>query len=115
MQQGEDLARHFASGDLFVFPSVTETFGNVVTEAMASGLVTLAYDYAAPRRFIEDGSNGFLASFDQRPAFLEAAERALDALPEWPAIRQAARATAEPLGWEGIVHTFVEDLEEALA
>ena len=42
MQQGEALARHYASADLFVFPSVTETFGNVVTEAMASGLVTLA-------------------------------------------------------------------------
>lgn len=52
MQQGEDLARHYASGDLFIFPSITETFGSVVTEALASGLVTVAFDYAAPRRFI---------------------------------------------------------------
>lgn len=115
MQQGDDLARHFASGDLFVFPSVTETFGNVVTEAMASGLVTLAYDYAAPGRYIEDGRNGFLAPFDDGAAFLKAADRALEQKADWPALRAAARATAELLGWAGIVQQFAEDLDEAMA
>lgn len=115
MQQGEALARHYASADLFVFPSVTETFGNVVTEAMASGLVTLAYDYAAPGRYIEDGGNGFLAPFDDGPAFLKAADRALAQKGDWPATRAAARTTAETLGWAGIVKQFVEDLDEAMA
>jgi len=115
MQTGEDLARHYASADLFVFPSVTETFGNVVTEAMASGLITLAYDYAAPGRYIEDGINGFLAPFDDSPAFLQAADRALEQQANWPAIRAAARTIAEGLGWAGIVKQFVEDLEEARA
>lgn len=113
MQQGEALARHYASADLFVFPSVTETFGNVVTEAMASGLVTLAYDYAAPGRYINDGRNGFLASFDDSAAFLQAADRALGQSADWPSIRIAARATAETLGWAGIVTQFAGDLEEA--
>ncbi len=115
MQKGEDLARHYASADLFVFPSVTETFGNVVTEAMASGLVTLAYDYAAPGRYIRDAENGFLAPFDQSPAFLNSLDRALEAKTNWPTIRTAARETAETLGWPGIVATFVHDLKEAVS
>ncbi|MFT5836603.1 MAG: glycosyltransferase involved in cell wall biosynthesis [Candidatus Azotimanducaceae bacterium] len=113
MQTGDDLARHYASADLFVFPSVTETFGNVVTEAMASGLVTLAYDYAAPGRYIRDGINGFLAPFDQSDEFLNATDRALEQRRNWPSIRVAARETAEELDWAGIVKQFAQDLEEA--
>ncbi|MBW8758784.1 MAG: glycosyltransferase family 1 protein [Burkholderiales bacterium] len=53
---GEDLAAHYASADLFLFPSITETFGNVTTEAMASGLAVVAFDYAAAQRVIRDGA-----------------------------------------------------------
>jgi glycosyltransferase involved in cell wall biosynthesis len=113
MQKGEDLAQHYASADLFVFPSVTETFGNVVTEAMASGLVTLAYDYAAPGRYIKDGHNGYLAPYDDSDAFLKATEHALAQQGDWPGLRTAARRTAEGLGWAGIVKQFAQDLEEA--
>ena len=113
MQMGEDLARHYASADLFVFPSVTETFGNVVTEAMASGLVTLAYDYAAPGRYLSDRENGYIAPFDESAAFLSAIDRALEERAQWPSIRSAARATVETLGWAGIVQQFAHDLEEA--
>jgi len=115
MQQGEDLARHYASGDLFIFPSITETFGNVVTEAMASGLVTLAFDYAAPHRFIEDGTNGFLATFGNETEFLEAGKRAITAQEDWPKIRAAARRTAETLNWEGIVREFAAELQTVLS
>ena len=58
---GEDLAAHYASADVFLFPSETETFGNVTLEAMASGLAVVAYDYAAARMHIEDGVTGALA------------------------------------------------------
>jgi len=115
MQQGEDLARHYASGDLFIFPSVTETFGNVVTEAMASGLVTVAYDYAAPHRYIEDGRNGWLADYDNESEFIAATTRALAHRSTWPAIRAAARATSETLGWEGIVRGFASELQQVLS
>ena len=47
VQRGDALARHFASGDLFLFPSRSETFGNVTLEAMASGVPTVAFDYGA--------------------------------------------------------------------
>ena len=58
MQRGEALARHFASGDLFVFPSHSETFGNVTLEAMASGVPTVAFDYGAAREHLRDGVHG---------------------------------------------------------
>jgi glycosyltransferase involved in cell wall biosynthesis len=114
MQQGEALARHYASADLFVFPSVTETFGNVVTEALASGLATLAYDYAAPHRFIRDGENGFLAPFGKRQEFLNSLTQALENRGHWPEVRKAARQTAEALGWDGVVQQFIDDLDEVL-
>ena len=72
MQRGEDLARYYASGDTFLFPSTTETFGNVVTEAMASGLAVLGYNYAAPGKYILNGENGWLAPFDDSEAFFRA-------------------------------------------
>lgn len=113
MQKGEDLAKHYASGDIFVFPSITETFGNVVTEAMASGLVALAYDYAAPRRYIVNGENGYIAAFNDETAFMARLETALNSQQNWPSIRRKARAKAETLGWEGIIRSFADELEAA--
>lgn len=58
LQRGEALARHFASADLFVFPSLSETFGNVTLEALASGVPTVAFDYGAARECLRDGLHG---------------------------------------------------------
>jgi glycosyltransferase involved in cell wall biosynthesis len=58
LQRGEALARHFASADLFVFPSHSETFGNVTLEALASGVPTVAFDYGAARECLRDGLHG---------------------------------------------------------
>ncbi|MEY4488369.1 MAG: hypothetical protein RIQ79_877, partial [Verrucomicrobiota bacterium] len=115
MRRGTDLAGHYASGDLFLFASVTETFGNVVTEAMASGLVTVAYDYAATREHVRDGINGFAADFNQPSAFHAAVTRALASKPRWPAIRAASRASALKLTWDAVVTRFAEDLTNAIA
>ncbi|MFP4157868.1 MAG: glycosyltransferase family 4 protein [Opitutales bacterium] len=114
MQQGEDLARHFASGDLFIFPSVTETFGNVVTEALASGLVPVAYDYAAAGRYIRCGENGYLAAFGEEQAFLDAVDTAIAQRDAWPTLRREARQTAEGLDWATVVENFVTELETVL-
>ena len=83
MRQGEDLATHYASADLFLFPSLTETFGNVILEAMASGLAIAAFDYAAAREHVATGRSGALAPFDDAAQFVDAAAalvRNLDAL-----------------------------------
>jgi glycosyltransferase involved in cell wall biosynthesis len=111
VRRGEDLARHYASGDLFLFASVTETFGNVVTEALASGLTVVAYDYAAARAHVRDGENGFLAGFDDPAAYCAAAARAASLRSAWPQLRAAARATALNLSWDRVVDDFENTLQ----
>lgn len=113
MQRGEDLARYYASGDAFLFPSTTETFGNVVTEAMASGLAVLGYDYAAPGKYIEEGKNGWLADFDNSASFLEQSKRIFSDRSTWNEIRKQARKTAESLSWDTILDNYLKDVEEA--
>lgn len=70
MRQGVDLATHYASADLFLFPSLTETFGNVVLEALASGLAVAAFDYAAAHAHVEPGGSGWLAPFGDAETFI---------------------------------------------
>jgi len=110
-----DLAAHYASADFFLFPSITETFGNVVTEALASGLVVLAFDYAAPGKFIRHSENGFIVPFNNEDAFLEAAEHLAVAPGNWADLRKAARETAETISWDAVLTQFSSDLEEAVA
>jgi glycosyltransferase involved in cell wall biosynthesis len=58
---GDELAAHFASADCFVFPSRTETFGNVLLEALASGLPVASVPAPGPIDLIQDGKNGALS------------------------------------------------------
>ena len=72
LRRDEDLAAHFASADMFVFPSHSETFGNVTIEAMASGVATVAFRYGAAREHIVDGLNGIAIEGKDDAAFVEA-------------------------------------------
>jgi glycosyltransferase involved in cell wall biosynthesis len=98
MQRGEALARHYASADLFLFPSLTETFGNVTVEALASGVPIVAFDYGAAREHVDEDC-GRRVPFGDEAGFVDAAV----ALVRTPALtgemRQAARhavATLDP-------------------
>jgi glycosyltransferase involved in cell wall biosynthesis len=114
-QTGADLAAHYASMDLFLFPSLTETFGNVTPEAMASGLPVVAFDYAAAAQIIEHGRNGSLVPFGQEPAFIEQAVSLAQAGDARLAMGRAARAAATPLGWDSVVARLEWILCEAMA
>jgi glycosyltransferase involved in cell wall biosynthesis len=99
---GADLAACYASADILLFPSETETFGNVLIEGMAAGVATLSYDYAAAAWHCENGVNGLKVSKSDEAAFLSAAESLLDA-PLRNRLGAEARKTAESLGWPAIV------------
>jgi glycosyltransferase involved in cell wall biosynthesis len=80
LRLGEDLAEHFASADLFLFPSLTETFGNVTIEAMASGVPTIAFDYGAAHAHLVNREHGRVVASGDDAGFVEAAvELAADA------------------------------------
>lgn len=106
-QTGVLLAAHYASADLFVFPSLTETYGNVVAEALASGLPVVAYRDAAAHELIDHRVHGWLAEPGDEPGFVAGAV----ALAESPDLRAslhlAARARVDSLAWRVIVERLV--------
>ncbi len=97
VQRGDALARHFASGDLFLFPSRSETFGNVTLESLASGVPLVAFDYGATRELVRDGVHGAAVACGDDAGFIAAALRlgANDALRE--AMRDACREAVAAL------------------
>lgn len=106
LQRGEELARHYASGDLFLFPSLSETFGNVVLEALASGLAVVAFDQAAAAQHIRHGYNGALATPGDEADFIDAASWLLDDREHLRHLRLNARQHAGRLEWGSIVERF---------
>jgi glycosyltransferase involved in cell wall biosynthesis len=104
---GEQLARHYASADVFLFPSETETFGNVTLEAMASGLVVVAYNYAAAHMHVRHGETGVLVPYGEPQAFVDAAVQLARAPQSLHKMRQQARAYVTSLDWQSVVERFV--------
>lgn len=107
----EVLATHYASADLLLFPSETETFGNVTLEGLASGLAVVAQDAAAAGEHIRDGIDGCLAPPGDRDAYVRAACALGTAAPgALQALRAAARRRAEAATWPAILDRFTARL-----
>lgn len=108
LRRGEDLAAHYASGDVFLFPSLTETFGNVTLEAMASGLAVVAYDDAAAHEHVSHLASGLLAPPGRADAFMAAAV----GLARDPSLvlrlrKRAVRAVSS-VSWDSVGQRFEE-------
>lgn len=100
---GEDLSRHYASADVFVFPSTTDTFGLVVLEAMASGLPVAAYDATGPRDVIPQSNAGTITAVGE--SLREGAIACLDLDP------QICRSYAETYSWRACAEAFIQNLQ----
>ena len=106
MKRDEALAAHYASADLFPFPSLSETFGNVILEALAAGLPVVAYAEGAAREHLFDGDNGYrIASGDAR-AFTAAAVMLAADIHLIRHLGQAATASVERLSPDAVIRQF---------
>jgi glycosyltransferase involved in cell wall biosynthesis len=103
MRSGEDLATHYASADLFLFPSLTETFGNVTPEAMASGLPVVAFDYAAAAQLVTPFRSGLLARFGDTASLIARATAIVQHPERLREMGREARHTAESMSWDRII------------
>jgi glycosyltransferase involved in cell wall biosynthesis len=99
---GADLARHVAAADVFVFPSLTDTFGLVILEALACGLPVAAFPVAGPKDVVRDGEVGAL-DWD----LAQAVGRALTLS------RAACRRYAQNFSWEAATRQFLANLAPA--
>ena len=106
----EEIGRYYASADLYVHASLTETFGNVLTEAMASGLAVAGFDYAAARQFVRDGVNGLAVPVGDAEALVAAGVRLAADAPLRTRLGRAARAAVAPQSWDQVIGRFEADL-----
>src|SRR6266478_5915837 len=109
--KGEALAKAYASADVFVFPSTTDTFGNVVLEAQASGLPVIVSDMGGPKELVEDGATGFVTKAHDPEDFA----RAINRIAQDPQLRtrmgREARQQVIDRSWPGAFLKFWQATE----
>lgn len=111
---GEELAKSYASSDLFFFPSDTETFGNVTLEAMASGLPCVVADATGSKSLVSNGKNGFIAPADQPDLFEEHLTHLIRNTELRNEMSKASVLKAQEYTWETINNQLLRDYNELL-
>ncbi|WP_410211577.1 glycosyltransferase family 4 protein [Aquirhabdus sp.] len=111
MKTGSALGQHYASADVFVFASQVETFGNVVLEAMASGLPVLAFDDAAAGQVVETNHTGWLCELKNELKFAQLAGQ----LPKQNRLQEMGKYACErvqAMGWQQAVGQLEQVLQQ---
>ena len=111
---GEELARAYASSDVFLFPSHTETFGNVTLEAMASGLPCLVADAIGSKSLVDDGINGKWAEKQNVDDFTKKLEWLISDEERLKEMGIKSREMSLEYDWDKINAGLVENYREAL-
>lgn len=106
--KGQDLACAYASSDLFVFPSANETFGNVILEAMASGLPVVAVRSGGPVDHVFDGQNGYLVDPGDVSEMIARVQQILVHSEERRQLAAGALVHAQTLTWEAVLDKLLD-------
>ncbi|KAH8754945.1 glycosyltransferase family 4 protein [Hyaloscypha sp. PMI_1271] len=114
MLKGEELARAYAIGDLFLHCSITETFGLVVLESMASGVPVVARDEGGPSEIVADGKSGYLVAPQDLETFVEKVLKLGNDAQLREEMAMESRKMAEDATWEKINNRVAWKLAEAL-
>ena len=113
--EGEELARAVASADIMVTPSTTETFGNVILEAMASGLAVVSADAPNAREIIDDGETGLICPPLDTSAYVAAVTKLLAAPDLRHGIGRAAEHASRAFSWDEASESVALAYEKLLA
>jgi len=113
-KRGAELAAHYASCDAFLFPSLSDTFGNVVMEALASGLPVVSFNCAAAAEHVDDGISGRLAVPGDEAGFIAATAAFAVAPASLQSFREAAVAAARRATWDEVLERFEARLRDTV-
>jgi len=113
-KRGAELAAHYASCDAFLFPSLSDTFGNVVMEALASGLPVVSFNCAAAAEHVDDGISGRLAVPGDEAGFIAATAAFAVAPASLQSFREAAVAAARRATWDEVLERFEARLQDTV-
>lgn len=109
--RGEALAEAYASADLFAFPSTTETFGQAVLEALASGLPVVAHDAEGVRDLVQHNETGLLVPPGDTAAFTNSLKTLLAHLEQCALMSARARSAAERRTWDSVMNDLFQTYE----
>ncbi len=109
----QELAKIYASATLFLFPSITETYGNVVIEAMASGLPCITADQGGSSDFIQDEINGFKCKAQDTYEYVFRIQQLIDNQGLRKKIKKSALKYSKQYNWQHLANTYFDDLSES--